>query len=168
MKYCILCTTSFVEATRGWCQGHDKKCSCKRGSPTFAWGRWKDGGLVDNFSSLLLEMSWLIRLVQIKYLSKYWPLLFPQVWRINGSAKTPLPREDIGKFYSGDCYIVLYTYHSGDRKEDYFLCCWFGKDSIEVNYIVLVCVWNFFKQWLYTVLVIYSAESCILKPFLVL
>ncbi|KAI4300793.1 hypothetical protein L6164_034128 [Bauhinia variegata] len=54
-----------------------------------------------------------------------------EVWRINGSAKTPLPQEEIGKFYSGDCYIVLYTYHSGERKEDYFLCCWFGKDSIE-------------------------------------
>ncbi|KAK9289591.1 hypothetical protein L1049_007747 [Liquidambar formosana] len=54
-----------------------------------------------------------------------------EVWRINGSAKTPVPKEDIGKFYSGDCYIVLYTYHSGDKKEDYFLCCWIGKDSIE-------------------------------------
>ena len=54
-----------------------------------------------------------------------------EVWIINGSAKTPLPKEDIGKFYSGDCYIVLYTYHSGERKEDYFLACWFGKDSIE-------------------------------------
>lgn len=56
-----------------------------------------------------------------------------QVWRINGSAKTPLLAEDIGKFYSGDCYIILYTYHSGERKEDYFLCSWFGKDSIEVS-----------------------------------
>ncbi|XP_023538892.1 villin-3-like isoform X2 [Cucurbita pepo subsp. pepo] len=54
-----------------------------------------------------------------------------EVWRINGSAKTPLLVEDIGKFYSGDCYIILYTYHSGERKEDYFLCSWFGKDSIE-------------------------------------
>ncbi|KAJ1408965.1 Villin/Gelsolin [Sesbania bispinosa] len=54
-----------------------------------------------------------------------------EVWLINGNAKTPLPKEDIGKFYSGDCYIVLYTYHSGERKEDYYLCCWFGKDSIE-------------------------------------
>ncbi|XP_058723957.1 villin-3-like [Vicia villosa] len=54
-----------------------------------------------------------------------------EVWRINESAKTSLPKEDIGKFHSGDCYIVLYTYHSGERKEDYFLCCWFGKDSIE-------------------------------------
>lgn len=56
-----------------------------------------------------------------------------QVWCIDGSAKTPLPNEDIGKFYSGDCYIVLYTYHSGDRKEDYFLCCWIGTDSVEVT-----------------------------------
>ncbi|CAJ1967591.1 unnamed protein product [Sphenostylis stenocarpa] len=54
-----------------------------------------------------------------------------EVWLINGNAKTALPKEDIGKFYSGDCYIVLYTYHAGERKEDYFLCCWFGKDSTE-------------------------------------
>ncbi|KAF7819033.1 villin-3-like isoform X1 [Senna tora] len=55
-----------------------------------------------------------------------------EVWLIDGGNKSPLPKEDIGKFYSGDCYIVLYTYHAGgERKEDYFLCCWFGKDSIE-------------------------------------
>ncbi|CAI0374945.1 unnamed protein product [Linum tenue] len=56
-----------------------------------------------------------------------------EVWCINGSAKTPVPKEDIGKFYGGDCYIVLYTYHSGERKEDYYLCCWFGKNSIEAD-----------------------------------
>ncbi|KAF5804279.1 putative villin headpiece, villin/Gelsolin, ADF-H/Gelsolin-like domain superfamily [Helianthus annuus] len=54
-----------------------------------------------------------------------------EVWRINGSAKTPVAKEDVGKFYSGDCYIVLYTYHSNEKKEDYYLCCWIGKDSIE-------------------------------------
>ncbi|XP_057547809.1 villin-3-like [Amaranthus tricolor] len=54
-----------------------------------------------------------------------------EVWRINGSAKTPVPKEDIGKFYSGDCYIILYAYHSGEKKEDYYLCWWIGKDSIE-------------------------------------
>ncbi|KAJ8437041.1 hypothetical protein Cgig2_025888 [Carnegiea gigantea] len=54
-----------------------------------------------------------------------------EVWRINGSAKTPVPKEDIGKFYSGDCYIILYTYHSGEKKEDYYLCWWIGKDSVE-------------------------------------
>ncbi|KAL8467528.1 hypothetical protein ACS0TY_030958 [Phlomoides rotata] len=52
-----------------------------------------------------------------------------EVWQINGSAKTAVPSEDIGKFYSGDCYIVLYTYHHHERKEDYYLCCWIGKDS---------------------------------------
>ncbi|KAJ4906638.1 Villin-2 [Raphanus sativus] len=54
-----------------------------------------------------------------------------EVWFIDGKVKSPLPKEDIGKFYSGDCYLVLYTYHSGDRKEDYFLCCWFGNNSIQ-------------------------------------
>lgn len=54
-----------------------------------------------------------------------------EVWRINGSAKTPILKDDIGKFYSGDCYIILYTYHSGDKKEDYYLCSWYGKGSIE-------------------------------------
>ncbi|XP_073148631.1 villin-3-like [Henckelia pumila] len=54
-----------------------------------------------------------------------------EVWHINGSAKIFMPNEDIGKFYSGDCYIVLYTYHSSERKEDYYLCCWIGKDSTE-------------------------------------
>ncbi|KAI3827982.1 hypothetical protein L1987_02071 [Smallanthus sonchifolius] len=46
-----------------------------------------------------------------------------EVWRINCSAKTPVPKEDIGKFYGGDCYIVLYTY----------MCYWIGKDSIKVD-----------------------------------
>ncbi|XP_057500774.1 villin-2-like isoform X2 [Actinidia eriantha] len=54
-----------------------------------------------------------------------------EVWLINGSSKMLVPKEDTGRFYSGDCYIILYTYHSGDKKEDYYLCCWIGKDSIE-------------------------------------
>ncbi|KAK2454348.1 villin [Trifolium repens] len=65
-----------------------------------------------------------------------------EVWRINGSAKTSLPNEDIGKFHSGDCYIVMYTYHSGERKEDYFLCCWFGKDSIEEDQTMAIQLTN--------------------------
>ncbi|KAL4326174.1 hypothetical protein GQ457_11G008710 [Hibiscus cannabinus] len=54
-----------------------------------------------------------------------------EVWYINDGAKTPMEKDDIGKFYSGDCYIVLYTYHSGERKEDFFLCWWIGKDSVQ-------------------------------------
>lgn len=52
-----------------------------------------------------------------------------------------MPKEEIGKFYTGDCYIVLYTYHTGERKEDLFLCCWFGKDSIKVIYVLQFEVW---------------------------
>ncbi|KAI3705699.1 hypothetical protein L1987_75940 [Smallanthus sonchifolius] len=47
-----------------------------------------------------------------------------EVWQINCSAKTPVPKEDIGKFYGEDCYIVLYTY----------MCYWIGKDSIKVQH----------------------------------
>ncbi|XP_057770352.1 villin-2-like [Salvia miltiorrhiza] len=54
-----------------------------------------------------------------------------EVWRINGSEKTAVPAEDIGKFYSGDCYVVLYTYHHHERKEDFYLCSWIGKDSVQ-------------------------------------
>ncbi|VVB06037.1 unnamed protein product [Arabis nemorensis] len=54
-----------------------------------------------------------------------------EVWLIDGKLKTPLSKDDVGKLYSGDCYLVLYAYHSGERKEDYFLCCWFGKNSIQ-------------------------------------
>ncbi|KAK9128758.1 hypothetical protein Syun_017555 [Stephania yunnanensis] len=58
-----------------------------------------------------------------------------EVWRIDGNAKTPIPKQDIGKFYGGDCYIVLYTYHAGDKKEDYYLCSWIGKDSVQDDQI---------------------------------
>ncbi|PWA99200.1 villin headpiece, Villin/Gelsolin, ADF-H/Gelsolin-like domain protein [Artemisia annua] len=54
-----------------------------------------------------------------------------EVWRVDGEDKTEVPTEDIGKFYSGDCYICLYSYHSNEKREDHYLCCWIGKDSIE-------------------------------------
>lgn len=53
-----------------------------------------------------------------------------EVWRVNGSTKAPVATADIGKFYSGDCYLVLYTC-LGDRKDEYFLCYWLGKHSVE-------------------------------------
>ncbi|XP_039126962.1 villin-2-like [Dioscorea cayenensis subsp. rotundata] len=65
-----------------------------------------------------------------------------EVWCINGSAKTPLPMEEIGKFYGGDCYIIHYTYHSGEKKEEYFLSSWLGKDSIQDDQIMSVQLTN--------------------------
>jgi hypothetical protein len=60
-----------------------------------------------------------------------------QVWCVDGNAKTLLPKEDSGKFYSGDCYIILYTYHSGDKKEEYYLNYWIGKDSTAVSCMLI-------------------------------
>lgn len=54
-----------------------------------------------------------------------------EVWCIDGSAKTALPKEELGKFYSGDCYVVLYTYHSADKKEEFYLAYWIGKNSVQ-------------------------------------
>ncbi|KAG9134742.1 hypothetical protein Leryth_001049 [Lithospermum erythrorhizon] len=54
-----------------------------------------------------------------------------EAWHVSGGAKTAVPKEDLGKFFSGDCYIVLYTYHSHEKKEDHYLCYWIGKDSVE-------------------------------------
>ncbi|XP_074582400.1 villin-2-like isoform X2 [Curcuma longa] len=72
-----------------------------------------------------------------------------EVWLINGDAKEPVPKEEIGKFYAGDCYIVLYAYHSGEKKEDYFLTCWMGKDSTQDDQFVALemanKIWNSLK-----------------------
>ncbi|XP_078179522.1 villin-2-like [Carex rostrata] len=56
-----------------------------------------------------------------------------EVWCINNSNKISVPKEEMGKFYSGDCYIVLYKYQSIFKKEEYFLACWIGKNSAQVD-----------------------------------
>ncbi|PUZ41033.1 hypothetical protein GQ55_9G470900 [Panicum hallii var. hallii] len=72
-----------------------------------------------------------------------------EVWCINGSAKTALPKEELGKFYSGDCYIVLYTYHSGDKKEEFYLTYWIGKHSVredqEMVFQIANTLWSSMK-----------------------
>ncbi|CAL4914462.1 unnamed protein product [Urochloa decumbens] len=72
-----------------------------------------------------------------------------EVWCINGNAKTALPKEELGKFYSGDCYVVLYTYHSGDKKEEFYLTYWIGKRSIredqEMAFQIANTLWNSLK-----------------------
>jgi hypothetical protein len=60
----VSCNGSFAEATRCWSQGYDKKCSCKWGSTTFTWRRWKDGGL-DWLPLLFFWEFWNLRLVKI-------------------------------------------------------------------------------------------------------
>ncbi|KAE8682113.1 Glycine--tRNA ligase 2 [Hibiscus syriacus] len=47
-----------------------------------------------------------------------------EVCCINDGAKTLWKTKYTDKFYSGDCYVVLYSYHSGEGKEDYFMNLW--------------------------------------------
>ncbi|XP_062211321.1 villin-2-like isoform X2 [Phragmites australis] len=72
-----------------------------------------------------------------------------EVWLINGSAKTALPKEELGKLYSGDCFVVLYTYHSGDKREEFYLTYWIGKDSVledqEMTFQTANTIWNSLK-----------------------
>ncbi|KAG6520950.1 hypothetical protein ZIOFF_018015 [Zingiber officinale] len=67
-----------------------------------------------------------------------------EVWLINGDAKEPVPKEEIGKFYAG--YIVRYAYHSGEKKEDYFLTCWIGKDSTQDDQLMALQLAT--KMWI--------------------
>ncbi|KAJ1297074.1 hypothetical protein BS78_01G350200 [Paspalum vaginatum] len=72
-----------------------------------------------------------------------------EVWCINGDVKVALPKEELGKFYSGDCYVVLYTYHSGDKKEEFYLTYWIGKNSVqedqEMAFQIANTIWNSLK-----------------------
>ncbi|KAH9293450.1 hypothetical protein KI387_041356 [Taxus chinensis] len=65
-----------------------------------------------------------------------------EVWRVNNNSKAPVRKEEIGKFYGGDCYIILYTYHSGERKEGYYLCFWLGQESTPEDQITAARLTN--------------------------
>nr|XP_002128995.1 gelsolin [Ciona intestinalis] len=51
-----------------------------------------------------------------------------QVWRIEGADKAEVKKEDYGRFYAGDCYIVLYTYSPRGR-EQYIIYFWQGSQA---------------------------------------
>jgi len=51
-----------------------------------------------------------------------------EVWRVEGSEKVAVKKEDYGKFFAGDSYIILYTYICRN-KEEYIIYFWQGKQS---------------------------------------
>ena len=40
-----------------------------------------------------------------------------EIFRVDHFDLVQVPDEDHGKFYSGDCYVVLYAYNSGGRDQ---------------------------------------------------
>ena len=46
-----------------------------------------------------------------------------EVYRVNNFDLVQVPEEEYGKFYSGDCYVILYAYNDG-RKDCYIIYYW--------------------------------------------
>lgn len=55
-----------------------------------------------------------------------------QVWRVNGDELSILPVLEQTKLFSGDCYIVQFTYAGDDRDENLFYA-WLGRRSVNVS-----------------------------------
>ena len=45
------------------------------------------------------------------------------VWRVESFKLVPQPKELLGTFFGGDCYVILYTYEK-DRREHYIIYYW--------------------------------------------
>ena len=64
-------------------------------------------------------------------------LLQVKVWRVESSKLVQVDKEDYGMFYSGDCYVILYTYGTKSSQK-YIIYFWQGQSSTrdEVIYYV--------------------------------
>jgi hypothetical protein len=47
--------------------------------------------------------------------------LFAQAWRVENGALVPQPDDMTGIFYTGDCYVILYSYFKGNRGSEQFI-----------------------------------------------
>lgn len=56
-----------------------------------------------------------------------------QVWRIVDFDMVPVERNQIGQFFGGDCYVILYTYKV-QNKENYIVYYW------QVVVIAIACL----------------------------
>ncbi|CAK7331256.1 unnamed protein product [Dovyalis caffra] len=52
-----------------------------------------------------------------------------KVWRINGEELILIPVPEQTKFFSGDCYVVQYTY-PGNGRDEHLFYAWLGRDSV--------------------------------------
>jgi hypothetical protein len=51
-----------------------------------------------------------------------------ELWRINNFKTVDVPKQQVGQFYAGDSYILLYTYEV-NKKPAWIIYFWQGKDS---------------------------------------
>jgi hypothetical protein len=55
-----------------------------------------------------------------------------EIWRVENFELAPWPKEKYGEFYSGDSFVMLYTYLV-NSKENYIIYFWQGLDSSQVK-----------------------------------
>ena len=55
-----------------------------------------------------------------------------QVWLVDHGGATLLCSEEQEQLYTGDCYIVKYSYVD-DRKDYHLFFAWSGKNSVKVR-----------------------------------
>lgn len=53
-----------------------------------------------------------------------------EIWRVEDFDLKPVPSEKYGKFFSGDCYVILYTYSARGRQAQ-MLYYWLGTHSAQ-------------------------------------
>ena len=51
-----------------------------------------------------------------------------EIWRIEDDSMVPVEKNQYGQFFSGDCYVILYT-HLVYGKENYIVYYWLGQVS---------------------------------------
>ena len=56
-----------------------------------------------------------------------------EIFRVDHFDLVQVPDEDHGKFYSGDCYVILYAYVSGG-KDQFIIYFWLVSTNINVFY----------------------------------
>lgn len=81
-------------------------------------------------SSAETTLGFLFRSMVLTNLSMF------QVWRVNGNELSLVPVSEQKKLFSGDCYIVQYTYPGNGRDENLFYA-WLGRESIAVSIVLL-------------------------------
>uniref|UniRef100_UPI00398E7806 scinderin-like n=1 Tax=Pristiophorus japonicus TaxID=55135 RepID=UPI00398E7806 len=64
-----------------------------------------------------------------------------QIWRVEEFKKQPVDPSSYGQFYGGDCYIILYSYKSGN-KQQHLIYTWQGnkatKDELGASAILTI------------------------------
>lgn len=121
---------SHIQASGLWCE----RASRWKGWWAIYRLRWHDK------SNFLIKI-WMFLIILWSYLPLHvltvnWLLQF-QVWRVDGDELSLLPVNEHTRLYSGDCYIVQYTFPGNGRDETLFYA-WLGCRCVTVDVLPII------------------------------